>query len=59
MQGGEGRHLVDLGEHVVVNEGRIGEVPAALDDTMADGVHFEAMLVDKIDDHANGRAVIG
>ena len=34
-------------------------MPAALDDAVADGVHLEAVLVDEVDDHADGGAVIG
>ena len=59
VQRGERGNLVDLGEHLIVDERGVLEVPATLNDAVAEGLHLEAMLVDELDDLADGSAVIG
>ena len=59
VQRGERGDLVDLGENLIVDERGVLEVPAALNDAVAEGLHLEAVLVDELDDLADGSAVIG
>ncbi len=58
VQRGERGNLVDLGEHLIVDERGILEVPATLNDAVAEGLHLEAMLVDELDDLEDGIAGI-
>ena len=59
MQRGKRRHLKDLGHDLIVDDRGIIEVPAALNDTVADAVDRKVGLLELLEHARNGRAMVG
>ena len=59
VQRGKRRHLKNLGHDLVVDDRGIIEVPAALNDTVADAVDRKVGLLELLEHARNGRAMVG
>ena len=59
VQRGKRRHLKDLGHDLIVDDRRIIEVPAALNDTVADAVDRKVGLLELLEHARDSRAVVG
>ena len=59
VQRSKRRHLKDLGHDLIVDDRGIIEVPAALNDTVADAVDRKVSLLELLEHARNGRAMVG
>ena len=59
VQRGKRRHLKDLGHDLIVDDRGIIEVPAALNDTVADAIDRKVGLLELLEHARNGRAMVG
>ena len=59
MQRGERRHLKDLGHDLIVDDRGIIEVPATLNDAVADAVDRKVGLLELLEHARDSRAVVG
>ena len=59
VQRGERGDLADLGEDVLVDEGGIAKVPAALNDAVADALNLDAVGLEVLQDDLDGDLVVG
>ncbi len=59
VERGQRGDLANLGEHIVVDDGGLGEVPAALDDAVADAVDGLVDVLQDLEDVLDGGLVVG
>ena len=59
VQRGERRHLKDLSHDLIVDDRGIIEVPAALNDTVADAIDRKVGLLELLEHARDSRAVVG
>ena len=59
VQRGKRRHLKDLGHDLIVDDRGIIEVPAALNDTVADAVDRKVGLLELLKHACDSRAMVG
>ena len=59
VQRGEWRHLENLSHDLIVDDRGIIEVPAALNDTVADAIDRKVSLLELLEHARNSRAVVG